>query len=52
MKNNQPESDHAEVADHWAALVAAAQAGDEKAKAFLLTFAPFAKKALEGVPHQ
>jgi hypothetical protein len=34
-----PPTDPAEL---WAALVAAAEAGDEKARAFLLTFAPWA----------
>jgi hypothetical protein len=36
-----------DAADLWAALVAAANAGDEKARAFLLTFAPWVVAELE-----
>lgn len=50
LKNNQPESSAAEVADHWAALMAAAEAGDEAARAFLETFGPWAKAQVDSVP--
>lgn len=38
------------IADLWADLVAAANAGDTKARDFLLTYAPWAADQLADVP--
>lgn len=40
----------AAIADHWQELIDAAEAGDERARAFLATFGPWAKEQLDRLP--
>ena len=41
-----------EVAEHWAKLIEAAEAGDERAKEFLDLFGPWAQERLKDWPRQ